>query len=298
MEPTKIEAILDGLASVRDRRVTSEDVVTASPLIRMAAWLDRDADTLGPTVPAGWHTLFFLSRTLQRDLGPEGGTPHDNLVPHVPLDREMWVGSRLHISGPLRVGDSIRKVGTLHRLDHMQGRSGPFIWLTVREEIFGPSGLAVTEETDLIFRDVPTRDAAPTLPPEPQGAPQWRRSFAVDTPFLFRYSALTYNSHRIHYDQAHTVGREQYPGLLVHGPLQAALLLDLLSQNLEGRSVVEFSCRARSPAYEGQTITANGAVRDDNCVDLWLTDQAGKVCMTASAKVSAQAARTVVEPVG
>jgi 3-methylfumaryl-CoA hydratase len=156
--------------------------------------------------------------------------------------------------------------------------------MTIRDEFFVPAGLAVAEEMDIIFRKN-AEGPEPLPPPQPRPAEAvWRRVIQADPPFLFRYSALTYNSHRIHYDLTYTTKQEGYPTLLVHGPLQANLMLELVRQN-DARPIAEFSCRAQRPVFEGGPFSVEGAPTPDRTgVTMWVLDRDGALSMTASVK--------------
>jgi 3-methylfumaryl-CoA hydratase len=278
---------LDSFKSLIGRKIESMDMTTVSPLARMLAWLDCDdpAPKPGDPIIPGAHLLYFLSTTRQSALGPEGGSPRDDVEPRVPLQRKVWAGCRMRFHQPIRIGEEIRRVGEIKSLSAKTGRSGPLVFATIRDEIFGPGGLAMTEEMDIIFREDPKEAQALPLPQARPAQPVWRRSVKADPPFLFRFSALTYNSHRIHYDYVYTTQVEKYPGLLVTGPLQAVLLLDLARRNTSSRPIAEFSCRALRPIFEGAEISVEGVPAPDGSgAELWTADQAGTLGMTASVK--------------
>jgi len=277
---------LNALQGWVGRVAESTDIVTASPLVRMSAWLDREdpIPRKGDAVPPGWHYLFCLSQMPQRHLTHEGGTPRSELFPPISLPRSMWVGCRFTFSGAIKVGDPIRRVGTIKSLTGKTGRTGPLILMTIRDEFLVPAGLAVAEEMDIIFRKN-AEGPEPLPPPQPRpGEAVWRRVIQADPPFLFRYSALTYNSHRIHYDLTYTTKQEGYPALLVHGPLQVNLMLELVRQN-DARPIAEFSCRAQRPVFEGGPFSVEGAPTPDRTgVTMWVLDRDGALSMTASVK--------------
>ncbi len=278
---------LNSFQSLVGQKIESRDIATSSPLARMLAWLDRDdpAPKAGDPLIPGAHLLYFLSTTRQSKLGPEGGSPRDDLEPPIPLQRKVWAGCRMSFHQPLRVGEELRRVGTIKSLVAKSGRSGPLVFVTLRDEIFGPNGLAMSEEMDLIFReDAKGEQVLPPPLPRP-GQAIWKREVKVDPPLLFRFSALTYNSHRLHYDYVYVTQVEGYPGLLVTGPLQAVLLLDLVSRNAPSRKIAEFSCRAQRPIFEGSVISLEGApAPDGGSAELWTVDQSGALGMTASVK--------------
>lgn len=275
---------LDTFSDWIGRTVECVEAIEPPPARRMSSWLDRDdpEPKPGDLLPPGWHSIYFLSSTPTRELGAEGGTPHGNLVPPLPLQREMWVGSRLSIARPLKIGETAKRIGMLKSLTSKIGRSGPLVFVTLRDEYHDETGLAVSEEIDLIFReDVVGQQVLP--PPQARpGAPQWARSIVADTPLLFRYSALTYNSHRIHYDYRYTTEREGYPGLLVAGPMQSLLMLDLVRRN-DPRSIRDFTCRAVRPIFEGGPFSIEGRLNTEpDRAELWTVDNAGAVGMTAT----------------
>lgn len=258
------------------------DVITTSPVRRMSAWLDRDdpAPQIGDELPAGWHTLFFPSPTPSRLLGQEGGTPHGHLLPALPLSREMWVGTRLEFFAPIRIGDEIRRVHSLSRAETKEARSGPLLFLTLCEDFYRGSDLVLREEIDLVFReDIEGAQPIPRAQPRP-AEPLWSSVRTMTHPFLFQFSALTYNSHRIHYDEAYTTGKEGYPGLLVPGPLQAVLMLDLARRNIR-RRIRHFACRGVRPIFAGELMTVEGAPVDNDTAQAWTTNQDGATGMTA-----------------
>ncbi|OGT83186.1 MAG: hypothetical protein A3H91_17510 [Gammaproteobacteria bacterium RIFCSPLOWO2_02_FULL_61_13] len=284
---TQASIDLDSFKSYIGRKIEHRDVVTASPLERMSAWLDRDDSKPKPgdAIPPGAHLLYFLSTTRQSALGAAGGNPRDDLEPPIPLQRKVWAGCRMAFHRPIRVGEEIRRVGEVKTLSTKVGRSGPLVFTTFRDEIFGPKGLAMAEEMDIIFREDPKAGEAPQ--PQPQqarpAAPAWRRTVKADPPLLFRFSALTYNSHRIHYDYLYTTQVEKYPSLLVTGPLQAVLLLDLARRNTTSRPIAEFSCRAERPVFEGASISVEGIPSAEGTgARLWTSDQSGTIGMAAS----------------
>ena len=278
---------LDSFKSYIGRKIEHRDVVTASPLERMSAWLDREdpEPKAGDAIPPGAHLLYFLSKTRQSALGAAGGNPRDDLEPPIPLQRKVWAGCRMAFHQPIRVGEPIRRVGEVKALTTKVGRSGPLVFTTMRDEIFGPKGLAMAEEMDIIFREDPKGVEAPPPARARPAQPAWRRTVKADPPLLFRFSALTYNSHRIHYDYVYTTQVEKYPGLLVTGPLQALLLLDLARRNTASRPIAEFACRALRPIYEGTLISVEGAPASDGAAAvLWTADDSGALGMTASVK--------------
>jgi 3-methylfumaryl-CoA hydratase len=264
------------------RSETREDQVTLWPLAALAATLDR-ADLPpreGDPVPPLWHWLYFLPTEAQSALGPDGHPARGAFLPPVELPRRMWAGSRLTFHHPLRAGESIRRVSTIASIEGKSGRSGPLVFVVVRHEISNPAGLAITEEHDIVYRGHGAGGATP--PAAPEGA-SWERTIAPDDVLLFRYSALTFNGHRIHYDRRYAVETEGYPGLVVHGPLIATLLLDLVRRRLPAADVAQFQFRAVSPLYDTAPFAVCGRPAGSGAIELWARNATGGLAMTASA---------------
>jgi 3-methylfumaryl-CoA hydratase len=264
------------------------DRVTAAPIAALSATLDRDdpQPRPGDALPPLWHWLYFLPLHRQSDLAPDGHASRGGFLPPVPLPRRMWAGGRLEFHQPLRVGQEMARTSRIVDVKYKEGRSGPLVFVLVRHEIRTAEGLALTEEHDIVYRDHSEQKPAQ---PAPQGgtnfeACRWERAIHPDDVLLFRYSALTFNGHRIHYDRRYATEVEGYPGLVVHGPLIATLLLDLLRRALPQANVARFAFRAVSPLFDTQPFTVCGQPEGDgSAVRLWAKDAAGGLAMEASA---------------
>ncbi len=262
------------------------DIVTAVPVVALSATLDREdpEPQPGDPLPPLWHWLYFLDRHRASDLGPDGHARRGGLLPPVPLPRRMWAGSRFEFLHPLRVGDQMTRETRVVDIKEKSGRSGPLVFVVVRHEISNAAGVAMTEEHDIVYRDHP-RDKSPAAPA--QAAPidaAWERTIVADDVLLFRYSALTFNGHRIHYDRRYATEVEGYPGLVVHGPLIATLLMDLRRRSLPEANVAKFSFRAVSPLFDTAPFVVCGKP-DGKTVRLWAKDAAGNLAMSAEALV-------------
>ena len=245
-----------------------DDVLTAASVRKMSALLDRPPGKApGPSasLSPGWHWLYFNPAPRRSELGPDGHAMRGSFLPPVPLPRRMWAGGQLRFLGGLKLGEVVRRRSTIVSIDHKKGRSGPLVFVGVRHQISGEGGqLAIEEEQDLVYRDGsgpaqnpvgPSVGARPAkLPPGPA---QWSESFSADAVTLFRFSALTFNSHRIHYDVRYATEVEGYRDLVVHGPLTALLLLDAGSRWM-GAPPRSFSCRATGPLFCGEEFTIAG----------------------------------------
>jgi 3-methylfumaryl-CoA hydratase len=271
------------------RTEEAHDVVTAGPLDRLSATLDRDdpPHSDGDAVPPLGHWLFFLPRARQSEIGPDGHPKRGGFLPPVHhLPRRMWAGSRITFPGEIRVGDAIVRRSVIASIREKAGKASPLVFVTVRHEI-GRTGEppAIIDEHDIVYRGLEAAPAGSQREPPPPGA--WRRTLVPDGVQLFRYSALTFNSHRIHYDRDYVTEVEGYPGLVVHGPLTATLLVDLIRRNAPEARVDAFSFRAISPLFDGAEMSVNAdPPGPDGRVNLWAANAEGGLAVSAEATVS------------
>jgi 3-methylfumaryl-CoA hydratase len=268
------------------RAETHEDEITRTPVAALSATLDRDdpPPRAGDPLPPLWHWLFFLPIHRQSELAADGHARLGGFLPPVPLPRRMFAGGRFELRRPLRVGDSIARVSRIADVSHKAGRTGDLVFVRVRHEISSHEGLALIEEQDLVYRGAPSpADPAPRVPQARTDA-QWRREIRADEVMLFRYSALTFNGYRIHYDRPFTTDVQGYPGLVVHGPLIATLLADLLRRELPAASVSAFSFLARSALFDTSSFDVAGCLEaDGHTVSLWASGPDGRLAVEASA---------------
>ncbi|MEY3252188.1 MAG: hypothetical protein RL227_1161 [Pseudomonadota bacterium] len=261
------------------------DTVCAAPLTGLAAMLDRDdpVPQAGSALPPLAHWLYFLPRPRQGEIGPDGHAQRGGFLPPVPLPRRMWAGGRLEFVQPLCLGDAITRDSRITRVDAKAGRSGMLVFVTVRHQVLGPRGLALTEEHDIVYREAPAPGAPlPPAQPAPSDA-GFEREIVPDPVLLFRYSALTFNGHRIHYDRSYVTEVEGYPGLVVHGPLIATLLLDLLHRERPQARVTRFAFTAVRPIFDIHRFHVCGRLEAGGRVALWARDHEGALAMRAEA---------------
>jgi len=261
------------------------DTATTWPVAAMSATLDRNdpEPRPGDALPPGWHWLYFLETKPASELGPDGHPKRGGFLPPVPLPRRMWAGGRIEFLRPLRIGDAIRRDSEIISVEPKHGRSGDLVFVTVRHTISADNEVAVREEHDIVYRDAARPgDPPPQAKPAPASA-AWQRSLIGDPVLLFRYSALIFNAHRIHYDLDYVRNEEHYPGLIVHGPLQTTLLLDLCRRH-EHRPVKRLEYRALHPVFHTERFTVNGNPAPDGATaELWTANAAGDYAMTGTA---------------
>lgn len=304
------------------RSETVQDVLHAKPLVLFSATLDRQdpPPKEGDEIPPFWHGLYFLTATRQSELGADGHPPRGGFLPPVPLPRRMFAGAQVDFVRPLHVGQTVERRTTILGVSQKQGRSGEMVFLQLQHEISDAAGVCVIETQDIVYRDEPTAETetqiklagqtavaasstavatnavspAPTfsknagpakeslVTPAPATRAQWSRTITPDPVLLFRYSALTFIGHRIHYDYPYATAVEGYPGLVVHGPLQATLLLDLLRCELPQCVPKRFVFRAVSPLFCTGAFRVCGAPSGKGQYSLWIEDQHGRVTMQAT----------------
>ena len=268
------------------RTETVSDQITLVPITALRATLDIDAPPPRPgdPLPPLWHWLYFLAIHRQSELGPEGHAIRGGFLPPVPLPRRMWAGGRFELHRPLRVGETLTRTSRIIDVQHKEGRTGPLVFVVVRHEICNAEGIALSEEQDLAYRGH-GKPGEPAPAPQPAPAdPKWERIVRPDDVLLFRYSALTFNAHRIHYDYRYATEVEGYPGLVVHGPLIATLLLDLLRRYAPEANVARFSFRAVSPLFDtGPFWVCGKPEKDGKTISLWARNEAGGLATTAAA---------------
>ncbi|MDX5410880.1 MAG: MaoC family dehydratase N-terminal domain-containing protein [Thauera sp.] len=266
------------------------DTATATPYAALAATFDRPAErpAVGTPLPALWHWLYFLPLHRQSEIGPDGHAKRGGFLPPVPLPRRMWAGSQFEFHKPLAIGDAMTRTSTIHDVSEKTGRTGPLVFVKVRHEIrrAGESDIALTEFHDIVYREAPKPD---DVAPPPKAAPAtsaWEKKWVPDDVLLFRYSALTFNGHRIHYDRKYVTEVEGYPGLIVHGPMIATLLLDLLRHRMPEARVARYEFRAVRPVFDINHFFVCGEPQPDGkTIRLWAKDHEGWLTMEATAVI-------------
>jgi 3-methylfumaryl-CoA hydratase len=265
------------------RTAVSEDIVTP----RLVAEYDA---TLAPTLaevgageaPLALHWCLSPSIAPMATLGPDGHAAKGEFLPPVPLPRRMWAGGSVHTLAPLRVGDTVRRRSVIADVVVKQGRTGPLCFVSVDHEYATARGVAIAERHDIVYRAASDAAAKTPTAAEPREADlTW--DVEATPPLLFRYSAMTFNGHRIHYDAPYVTGTEGYAGLVVHGPLQASLMFNLAAL-LCGGAPAGFRYRGLAPLIAGQRFQVRAVRRPEGGILCWTENVARQICMEAVAE--------------
>jgi 3-methylfumaryl-CoA hydratase len=270
------------------RAQTAVDWITPS---RVAAWhatLDHVAETPrdGDAAPLGFHWTLAPQLARESDLGTDGHPRRGGFLPPIALPRRLWAGSRVAFQQPLRVGDRVERESVITAIDEKHGRSSALVFVTVRHRFTSQAGLAIEEEQDLVYREPPApsaRSADEHANANGTDGATWRRIVHPTETLLFRYSALTFNGHRIHYDRRYAEDVEGYAGLVVHGPLIATLLLDLMQTQLPAVRIARFEFKATRPTFDTSDFSVCGSPERDGEYVLWSTDNHGAKAVDARA---------------
>lgn len=272
----------DAWAAWTGRSEHAEDRIDPFRVRALAATLDRAGEidaAPGAELPGPWLWLHFLPVVETRALDRDGHPRRGGFLPPVPLPRRMWAGSRCSFPAPVHVGEAVLRESTILRVAEKTGRAGPMVFVTVGHRVSAGGRLVMEEEQDIVYMDIPAEWVPPPATPLPEH--DWEEEVAVDPVLLFRFSALTFNGHRIHYDRSYAAEVEKYPGLVVHGPLQAILLHDAARRRAGGRRIARFDFRGLRPAFDHDALRLAGRARADG-LDLW-TAVGGGICMQATA---------------
>jgi 3-methylfumaryl-CoA hydratase len=271
------------------RKQTATDVLHPGPanLLRLALGRPEPEFGDGDPLPPAWLALYFLPRFATAELRPDG-TPRDTgVIPVMPLPRRMFAGERVHVRRPPRIGDTVRRETELSDISMKSGGTGTLVFATVSSRVLDTGGVAVEEERRTVFREevkAGEGNQAPRREPAPTDVP-WRRRVTPDPVLLFRFSALTFNSHRIHYDRAWAMDVEGYPGLVVHGPLTTTLLVDFARDQNPGRRIVGYATQARAPLFDNAPFELRGRPTAGGC-ELWAVTPEGTVAMSAEVELA------------
>ena len=267
------------------RTTEASDIVTPQLVKGLRATLFMEIGDPKPGDAAPFTVHWCLAQPVfpMSELGPDGHPARGGFLPPVPLPRRMWAGGELEFIDPLRVGDQAVRTSRIADVTMKTGSTGALCFVSVEHLIATPRGPAIRERQDIVYRDMSTQSAsAPARPPTPPPAAQHRESHMADAVLLFRYSALTFNGHRIHYDRDYVTGVEGYPGLIFHGPMQAALLVEFAAKLHGGKAPAKFSYRGLQPLFEGSEFSVNASDAGPG-LELWTANSAGQPTMRGTA---------------
>lgn len=264
------------------KQETVTDVINPTPARLMQAVVGNTVDiSLGAELPPLWHWLYFLSAQLQDQLGRDGHPKLGGFLPPVDLPRRMWAGGRFKFERPLRFGETVTKKSTIISIELKDGRSGPLCFVTVTHSFYVNNTFCFSEEHDIVYREDPSPNAAkPTAVMPPSGA-TWEITISPDPVMLFRYSALTFNGHRIHYDRQYCREVENYPDLVFHGPLTATLLIGSVFERSSGQYAQSFRFRAIAPLFDTQPFQIKSKTSGEE-VTVWAETPDGALAMQAT----------------
>ena len=274
----------DALKGHVGRKQTATDVLHAGPVNLLRLALGRPEPELhdGDALPPAWLALYFLPRFATAELRADGSPRDTGVIPPMPLPRRMFAGEHVRFHRPLAIGETVRRETTLADLSVKSGGTGTLVFATATSRVVGADGLvAVEDERRTVFREevkAGERNQAPRREPAPDDVP-WRRQVTPDPVLLFRYSALTFNSHRIHYDRAWAMDVEGYPGLVVHGPLTTTLLVDFARDSNPGRRLVGYATQARAPLFDTAPFELRGRPTGRGC-ECWAVTPEGTIAMS------------------
>jgi hydroxyacyl-ACP dehydratase HTD2-like protein with hotdog domain len=286
----EMSALLDGWAP---GPADATETITAGPAVALASLFDVVAPVTsdGDPLPPLWHWLYFLDRTRQSEIGPDGHPAAGRFMPPIPERRRMYAGGRVSYLAPIRCGDRLTRRSELAGWRVRQGRTGELLFVTIRHTFVTGGEPVAIEEQDLVYRSGPPgqpgppKEIGPAASPPHRPAGRWRLEQTADPVLLFRFSALTYNAHRIHYDAEYARTVEGHDGLVVHGPLLALLCLELPRRHVPDQRVSRLSFRARAALYAGKPFTVSGARRANDC-ELRVTAADGTDAMTAEGSLA------------
>jgi len=275
---------IDHLRQWIGRSTEATDIVTAQLVMGLRATLFQDvgAPKAGDAAPFTVHWCLAQPVFPMSMLGPDGHPTRGGFLPPVPLPRRMWAGGEIEFLQPLRVGDESTRTSRIADVQVKAGSTGTLCFVSVEHTVTSPRGIAIRERQDIVYREVTSSApaAAKAAPPPPQA--QHRETHVSDPVLLFRYSALTFNGHRIHYDRDYVTKVEGYPGLIFHGPLQAALIIEMAAKLRSGKPPKRFSYRGVQPLFEGSEFSIN-ANETDAGMELWTANAEGQPTMKGTA---------------
>jgi 3-methylfumaryl-CoA hydratase len=281
-----MEGSLESLKQWIGQKESDVDYITIPAVQRLAAMLDRDdgKPRLGDPLPLGWYSILFPRVVRQSQIGPDGHPKRGDFLPPVPLPRRMFAGKRTTFHTDLLVGDEVRRESTIKDVTLKQGRTGQMVFVTVKTDISSLRDLAVVQEQDIVYRQEPDQNTPPASPQPAPGTAVWKNSVTPDTVMLFRYSAITFNGHRIHYDQPYVTNTEGYPDLVMNGGLTTLLIYELVRAHATS-PIKSLNSRNVRPMFVNRAISLCGEPSaDGKSAKLWAQDDTGALALNATAE--------------
>ncbi len=269
------------------KSIKSEDYISDFPVRAMSSVFDYESENF-IEVPYGWHWLYFLNLPLQKNLGLDGHEKRIGFMPPIDLPIRMYAGGEINYFKPILIGVKLKKTSSIVSIENKEGSTGKLTFLKIKHEITNKKEILINEIQNLVYReDKKSQKTKSTIGIKAPNNFDYEKSWETSPEMLFRYSALTHNTHKIHYDFPYATGVEGYPQIVVHGPLMATFLLDLISNIITNKQkLINFTFRLKSPVFVGGTIFAQ-AIKTKNGLDLWIKDQNGYQSLTAEAEIIA-----------
>ena len=278
---------LESFRSYIGKSEKATDVVTASAMLKFAATLGQENPPMdkGQPIPPGWYGAFFPASHRPSQMRLDGQASGGGIVPPIPLPRRRIGGTRVTFHEPLRIGDEIARITEIADIKIDDGPNGAMVTVIERNSISSSRGLAVVEERDMVMLSEQRAEAAPATPPTVPAQAAWKQEIEPNAPLLFRFSAIRFNSHRIHYDRDYVTKVEKLPGLVVQSSLISQLLMEMCRKELPNRQLKSFDFKSARQIYDtGKFSIAGSPSTDGREAQLWAQDQEGRVSMTATAK--------------
>ncbi|WP_031356766.1 FAS1-like dehydratase domain-containing protein [Caballeronia sordidicola] len=271
------------------RTQAEQEFVSPRLASQLAATLGFEGEVgIRSPLPLLWHWALFPHIVSQSNIGSDGHPKRGGFLPPVPLQRRMWAGSRVRFDRSLLVGSEVSRTSQILDVAEKDGRSGKLVFVRLRHELEDLDGPLISEEQDIVYRESSTTAYTAATGPLAPTEFTWQRQIVPDPVLLFRYSADTFNGHRIHYDRTYAHEQEGYPALVVHGPLTATLLIDLVRRNIPGKSIASFSFKAVNPLFDHAPFHINAAHAPGSTeVKLWAANSDGVLCVDAAATLTA-----------
>jgi 3-methylfumaryl-CoA hydratase len=278
---------LESFKSYIGKSETASDVVTASAMLKFAATLGQDNPPMekGAAIPPGWYGGFFPASHRPSQMRTDGQASGGGIAPPIPLPRRRIGGTRMIFQEPLRIGDDISRVTEIADIQIDDGPSGAMVTVVERNTISSNRGTGVIEERDLVMLSEKRAESMTATPPAVPAQASWQEVIEPNPPLLFRFSAIRFNSHRIHYDRDYVTKIEKLPGLVVQSSLVSQLMIEMCRKQMPASRLTSFDFKSYRQIYDiGKFTLAGTPTGDSREAQLWALDANGNLAMTATAK--------------